>query len=140
MISQPFFVRALKASRVPSGEMRGESEMRTQMSDLVLVRAVVIHGPDFFVAGAIADEIDLRFRDALNASAQAVNDLVGELVGHHARRGVGGSVGILLTQDLRRLDVLHVIQPALSRQLSCGHAQSFQKPAWLHWAEESSMR
>ena len=120
MISQPLLVSALKARREPSGEMRGDKRDRTQMRDLVLVRAVVVHGPDFFVAGAVADEINLRLGDALNAAAQTENNLVGELVRHHARRGVARAIGILLAQDLRRLNILHVVQPALNSQLAAG--------------------
>ena len=50
------------------------------MSDLVLVAAVVIHSPDFFVPAAPADVVDLRFRDTVHAAAEAKDDLVGEFV------------------------------------------------------------
>src|ERR1039458_6723975 len=54
------------------------------MSELALVGAVVIHDPDFFVAGAIADEKDFAFGDAGNAATQTKNDFVREFVGNEA--------------------------------------------------------
>jgi hypothetical protein len=51
------------------------------VSELALVGAVVIHHPDFFVAGAVADEINFAFGDAGNTSAQAEDDFIGEFDG-----------------------------------------------------------
>src|SRR6202167_4521818 len=45
------------------------------MSDLTLIGAIVIHRPDFFVAGAIAHEKDFALGDAGNAAAEAEDDL-----------------------------------------------------------------
>ena len=46
----------------------------------MLIGAVVIHGPDFFVAAAAADKSDLRRGDSGNASGKPRDDLVGELM------------------------------------------------------------
>ena len=72
------------------------------MGDRVLIGAVVVHGPDFFVPAAAADKIDFAFRDALDAAAQAEDDLVGKLVRDDAGGVAGGRILILLAQHLRR--------------------------------------
>ena len=59
------------------------------MRELLLVGAVVIHLPDFFDAAASADEENLGFRDALDASAEAEDDFVGETVGDESGVLVG---------------------------------------------------
>ena len=41
------------------------------MGNLALVRAVVVHGPDFLVAGTVADKINFAFRHPGNAAAEA---------------------------------------------------------------------
>ena len=46
-MAHPSRPREAKASRVLSGEMRGRERDGAQVRDLVLVLAVVIHGPDF---------------------------------------------------------------------------------------------
>ena len=63
---------------------------------MALVGAVVIHHPDFFVAGAVADEINFALGDARDAAAQTENDFIGKLVGDDAGGFVGRIVGILL--------------------------------------------
>jgi len=63
---------------------------------LTLIGTVVIHDPDFFVAGAITDEKYFTFGDALNTTAQSENNFVGEFVGDEARVIVGGEIGVLL--------------------------------------------
>src|SRR3984893_18174557 len=52
-----------------------------ELSQLMLVLAVVIHGPDFLVAVAIAYESDLRAGDSRQTARQLANDLIGELMG-----------------------------------------------------------
>ena len=64
------------------------------MRDLLLVGAVVVHHPDFFVARAVADEVDLAFGDAGNASAQAEDNFVGETVRDHPRRVVAVALSV----------------------------------------------
>src|SRR5580700_7230045 len=97
----------------PTLGQRTESETRTirrdarrkrhgtQMSELALIRAVVIHHPDFFVTGAVADKVNLAFRDAGNASTQAENNLISESVRNHPNRVAGWNVGVLFAENLR---------------------------------------
>src|SRR5260370_19151342 len=93
------------------------------MRDGLLVGAIVVHDPDFFVAGAFADEVDLGFGDAWYASAQAEDDLVGKSVCDHARRVGRCVVGVLLAEHLWRRLILYVVEPSLHRQLAGGRAQ-----------------
>src|SRR5215467_12025182 len=88
------------------------------MCNLTLIRAVVIHRPDFLMPGAVANEIDLRFGDSLNPATEAENDFVGELVRHKPRRGVTGGIRVLLAKNLRGLSILDIKQPALHSQLA----------------------
>ena len=83
------------------------------MGDGVLIRSVIIHGPDFFVTAAVAHKVNRAFRDTLDASTQSEDDLIGKLVGNQTRRIRGRRICVLLTEYLGRGDVLHVIEPAL---------------------------
>ena len=58
----------------------------SQVSDLMLVGAVIVHRPDFFVAAAAADKVNLALGDAVNAAAQAENNFIGKFVRDGARR------------------------------------------------------
>src|ERR1700753_899547 len=93
------------------------------MRDLMLIRAVVVHLPDFFVTATAADEEDLAFRDAGDSTTEAEDDFIGELM----RDGAGciGSsfVLVLLTKNLRRGGVVDVKQPALHGLVAVGHAE-----------------
>src|ERR1017187_2103602 len=80
----------------------------SEMRDLRLVGAVVIHCPDFFVAGAVAYKIDFAFGDAGNTAAEAEDDFVGELVRDYADGIAVGGIAVLLAQDLRRGLILQV--------------------------------
>ena len=62
----------------------------------MLVGAVVIHGPDFFVPRSAANIIDLRFRNAVNAAAQAEDDFIGKLMGDDPCGLRAGRIRILL--------------------------------------------
>ncbi len=93
------------------------------MRELALIGAVVIHHPDFFVAGAVADEIDFAFGDAGNAAAQAEDNFVGKFVGDEAGRVVGGNVGVLFAENLRRRGVLYVVEPALHGDFAGGDGE-----------------
>ena len=79
------------------------------MRELFLVGAVIIHLPDFFRAATAADEVELGLGDAVDAAAQAEDDLVGEAVGNQPRVLVGRSLAILFAQHLRRLRILGVV-------------------------------
>ena len=78
------------------------------MRELVLVRAVIIHRPDFLVAAAAANEIDFAFRDPGNAAAEAKDDLIGEFVRRCAGRVIGRRILILFAQHLRRGNQLRI--------------------------------
>src|SRR5579863_6237083 len=89
----------------------------------MLVLAVIIHSPDFFVPAAAADEIYLGFGNPLNPAAQAEDDLIGELVSNGARRVTGGNILILLAENLRRSGILHVVKPALHGNVRAGDSK-----------------
>ena len=116
VMSGPLLKNEAKAMRELSGEMRGESEMESEMGDRVLVGAVIIHRPDFLMAAAGADEIELGFGDAVDSAAEPEDDLVGEAMGDQAGVVVRGGLAILLGQHLRGLRILHVVEPALHLQ------------------------
>src|SRR5579863_3552509 len=67
------------------GRNCGKRCNRAVTGELLLVRPIVIHGPDFFVAAAIRDEIDARSNQA--GSAKLLQDIGGELLGDTARAG-----------------------------------------------------
>src|SRR5882762_7601282 len=83
------------------------------MGYLLLIRAVVVHHPDFFVTTAVADKINLALTDAWYASSQAENDFIGKLVSDESCRLLGGVVGILFSEHLRTGRILYVEEPAL---------------------------
>jgi hypothetical protein len=83
------------------------------MRKLVLVLAVVVHCPDLFVAGAIAHEIDLGFGNSRDSAAKAEDNFVCKFVSGGTSGLIRGGVGVLLAENLRRGDVLHIIKPAL---------------------------
>jgi len=83
------------------------------VSDLTLVGTVVIHHPDFFVAGAVADEINLTFSDAGDTPAKSGDDFIRKSMGDDAGRVVGGDVGILFADHQRRCRVPYVVEPPL---------------------------
>ena len=67
----------------------------------MLVRAVIIHGPDFFVSRAGADKVDLAFRDSGDSTAEAKDNFIRELVCRDSSRFGGRGVRILFPQHLR---------------------------------------
>src|ERR1700758_4782986 len=105
------------------------------MRDLVLVGPVIVHRPDFLVPAAIADEINLRFGNPLNPSTQAENDLVSKLVRHDPSCRFTGRVRVLLAENLWRLGVLYVEEPALSGQFAVRHSEiaESQHPGVRRW-------
>ena len=84
------------------------------MGDLMLIPAVIIHGPNFFVSGFRAHVSNLRLRDAGQAAAQARNYVVGELMCQAARVGVRSCAAIDFLQRNRRGRVVNV------RKKPCG--------------------
>ena len=91
---------------------RGESNA-AERSEGVLVGAVVIHEPEFFVAGASADKGDLRGGDAGSAAGKFVDDFVGELVSELADLRVGGCAAIDLAYDGLCGGIAGVVHPGV---------------------------
>src|SRR5262249_60678037 len=71
-----------------------------ELRDLVLAVAVVIHHPDFFCAGAIADVDNLAFSNSRNAAAEAEDDLVSKAMRDQACIVLRGIFAVLLAQYL----------------------------------------
>ena len=111
------------ATREPSGDDARRERDRSQVRQLLLVGAIVIHGPNLFVAAACADEINAAFGNARQAAAEAENDFVGKAMSDDAcvlcRRGFV----VLFAEHLRRLLVLDVEQPALHEHPAAVDAQ-----------------
>ena len=82
------------------------------MRDRVLAIAVVIHLPNFFVAGSIAHEDDLALGDPGQSAAKTENDLVGKTMRDEPRVLLIRVFAVLLTQHLRRDGILHIVEPA----------------------------
>ncbi len=106
-----------------SGETRGAQRDGVEMSDRVLRRAIVVHGPDFFVSGAGADEVDLAFGNAGDSAAEAEDDFVGKAVGNQAGVVIRGRFAILLGEHLRVLRILYVEEPTLHLEGSVADAE-----------------
>ena len=119
-MAQPSRPREANARRELSGEMRGEREMVPRCVICVLILPVVVHRPDFFGAGAGADEVDFGFGDAVDAAAEAQDDLVGEAVGDGARRVLAGDLVVLLAEDLGADGVAGVEEPAGDEDAAVG--------------------
>ena len=105
--------------RVASGDQRGVSEIDRRCVDLVLVRAVVIHYPDFFVAALRAHVGDLRLRDSRLAAAEHADDVVGELMRQVARVGICRRAAVDFLQRQGRGGVAHVGKKPADRQIRC---------------------
>ena len=83
------------------------------MRELFLVRAVVVHHPDFFSASPRTDEDDLGFEDARDSAAEPEDDLISELVSDQAGVVVGCGFAVLLAEDLRVLLVVGIEEPSV---------------------------
>ena len=92
-------------------------------SESVLIGAVVIHDPKFFVAGASADEGDLGGGDAGSAAGKFVDDFVGKLVGEFADLGVGGSAAINLADDCLGGGIADVVHPGIDDHFRRGFSE-----------------
>src|SRR5437667_5354231 len=95
----------------------GGERNRPQRSYGMLIRAVVVHRPNFLVAATGAHIINLRFRDTIDSSAQPEDDFVREFVRYDTGSLGGCCVGVLLAQHLRRSSVLHIVEPALNHDV-----------------------
>ena len=85
-----------------------------QLRQLVLIFAVVIHGPDFLVAAAIADKGDLRARDSRQAAGKFSDDFIGKLVREGADLRFGGLSAIYFSDHRRQGSVPDIVQPGLN--------------------------
>src|SRR5579883_3110214 len=86
-------------------------------SELLLVRAVVIHGPDFLMASAIGDEIDARADQA--GGAELLEDVGCEFLDDFAGARFVQRADIDFAEDLRRrrIGLFDVVQPAVEDDL-----------------------
>ncbi len=100
-----------------------------KLRELMLIFAVVIHGPDFLVAGSIADKRDLRAGDARQAAGKFADDFIGELVREGADLRIGDLAAIHFPDDRRQGSVAHIVQPGLNLQVIAvrGEAAEGQK-------------
>ena len=89
----------------------------------MLIGAVVVHEPDFFGAGAGADESDLRAGDAGETAAEFVDDFVGELVSEAADLRVGGSAAIDLGDNRLSGGIANVEEPGLDGYFGGGFGE-----------------
>src|SRR5277367_1047074 len=102
------------------GRPAGREGDRAERGERVLVGAVVIHDPDFFGAGARADEGDLRRGDAGKTAGEFADDFVGELVGEFADLLVGGSAAIDFADDGLGGGIVDVVEPGLDGDFGGG--------------------
>src|ERR1019366_920568 len=90
--------------------------------DLALIFAVRIHHPDFFVAGTVAGEINMRAEEGL--AAEQSNDVGGEFVRDLAGAGFIHCRQIALADELGvgRGILAQIVEPALQHQhpVLCG--------------------
>src|SRR5215831_9103252 len=94
------------------------------MGDRMLIRAVVVHLPDFFLAAAGAHEKYLALGDSGYASAKTEDNFISKFVRDRARRDCGGAIGVLLAENLRRIrGALDVVKPPLHLHLVGGDSQ-----------------
>ena len=73
-------------------------DMRIEMADLLLIGAVRVHHPDFFVAGPVGDEVDLAAEQ--RCAAQLGDDIGGEFMGDLSGAGLVRRAEIALAEDL----------------------------------------
>src|SRR5712675_934789 len=89
----------------------------------MLVGTVVVHYPEFFCAGARADEGNLRGGDAGEAAGEAADDFVGELVGELAHLRVGGRAAVDFADDGLVGGAADVVEPRGDHDFSGGFGE-----------------
>ena len=88
-----------------------------ETGELVLIRAVVIHRPDFLIAsGASTYECNLRGGNPRQSAGKFHDDFIGKLVREKAHLGVGNFSAINLGYHGRGRRVAHVVEPRLNRE------------------------
>src|SRR5208337_4795979 len=100
-------VNAMRGVRCPA---RGKRD-GFQGGQSTLIRAVIIHHPEFLVAGARADEGDLRGGNAGQAAGKFIDDFIGELMGEYADLRIRGSATIDLADNRFRGSAAHIVKP-----------------------------
>ena len=83
----------------------------------MLVAAIVIHGPDFFVPALGAHVRNLRLRNSSRPAAEDRDDIVRELVRQLAGSRVGRRPAINFLQRNRRLRIVNVRQISRGSQV-----------------------
>ena len=94
-----------------------------ELSQLVLVFAVIIHRPNFFVAASIAHERDLSAGDSRQTTRKFADDLIGKLVSEDPNLCIGGISAINLANDGRQRCIANVIQPGLNLHAIAGDGE-----------------
>ncbi len=92
------------------------------MCNRMRIGAVVIHPPNFLVSIAAMHKENLALCDSWNPAAQPENNFIGKFMRGYAGFLLSCRILILLAENLRRGDVLNVIEPALYRHVAAGHA------------------
>lgn len=85
-----------------------------ELGQLVLVLAVVIHGPDFLVAAAVADESNLCRGNSRQSSGEFPDDFICELVREGAHLRFGGLPAVDLSNHRRQGSVPNIVEPSLN--------------------------
>ncbi len=136
-IWKPSWPSEEKATRVLSGETRGEMETVPRCVMAMLVGSVVVHRPDLFVAAAEFDVEDFGLGDAGDAAAEAEDDLVGEAMGDLTGGVFAGVFAVLLGEHLRVLRVLRVEEVAVDDDFAALNAEGCRRrPSrrrWVRW-------
>jgi hypothetical protein len=95
----------------------------SQVRDLMLILPVVVHLPNLFGAAARADKENYGFGDAVDAAAEAQDDLVGKSVRYRPGHILAGLFAVLLAEDLRVGGVAGVVEPAVDDQPAIGNRE-----------------
>src|SRR6185312_5640746 len=100
-----------------------------EVGALLLVAAVVVHGPDLLAAAAVADEGNLGGGDA-GTEAEGGDDVVGELVGDGAGTGRGGGIGVAAPEEAAGAGGLgDVVEVAVHQQAAAAQLDGAKRQA-----------
>jgi len=91
-----------------------------ERSELVLVGAIVIHDPEFFIARARTDESDLGGGDAGESAGKFIDDFVRELMSKFADLCVSGVAAVDLADDGLGRRIANVKHPGGDRDFGGG--------------------
>jgi len=96
---------------------------------------VVIHLPDFFVPAPGCNVENMRLSDARDPTAQAGNDLVSKAMRDQACIVLAAGLVVLLAENLRRIGILRVEEPAVHCQAAASSRKVIQRRQTLHSRE-----